>query len=316
MTSKSLNSWLCASIAVSLCLLSHPPEAQAIDVPSRVYLNGVPTPVYFNDGDSFRVLSGAFAGSRARLAGFNTLESYGRAHQWGTWTREELSHYATLGTMNARQGVWHCTSDLKRDGYGRILWDCPDLTIDQVRKGYAHAMSVKGPAHPDVIEAQKEAVKYRRGMWSHGVPEYVLTSLHSISENYKGKNYNRRVHTVTGASKKWYHQEKYDECQTICAPLPNKADAKKIGAFIRTVRSNPAHAEPFEDLSDDAFAALLTRYVETGITGDIDGDRFAMETVMSHAVAAGLLNISGEPVACMVYAQFTRRYGRTKAQCL
>lgn len=316
MTSKSRISQIRGCLTVGLALVILAPAARAVDVPSRVYLNGVPTPVYFNDGDSFRVLSGAHAGSRARLAGFNTLESYGRAHQWGTWTRKELAHYATLGTMNARKGIWHCTSDMKRDGYGRILWDCPDLTIDQVRKGYAHAMSVKGPAHPDVIEAQKEAIKYRRGMWSHGVPEYVLTSLHSISENYKGRNYNRRVHTVTGASKKWYHQKKYDECQTVCAPLEEQADPAKIASFIQKVRNTPADNQHFADLSDDGFAALLTRYVETGITGDIDGDRFAMETVMSRAVAAGWLNKTGEPVACMVYAQFTRRYGRTKAQCL
>ena len=137
-----------------------------------------------------------------------------------------------------------------------------------------------------------------------------------ISENYKGRNYNRLVHSVTGASKKWYHQKKYDECQTACAPLPEQADDTKIRAFIATVRSNPAVAKYFEQLTDDDFAALLKRYVETGITGDIDGDRFEMETVMSRAVSAGLLNKTGEPVACMVYAQFTRRYGRTKAQCL
>ncbi|MEC8023445.1 MAG: hypothetical protein VX223_05885 [Myxococcota bacterium] len=286
------------------------------DIPSRVFLNGVPTPVYFNDGDSFRVLSGALAGSRARLAGFNTLESYGRAHQWGTWTRTELAHYATLGTLNARRGVWHCTSDMKRDGYGRTLWNCPDLSIDQVRKGYAHAMSVKGDAHPDVVEAQKEAIRYRRGIWSHGVPKYVLTSLHSISENYKGKNYNRLVHSVTGASKKWYHQEHYDECQTACAPLPDQADMDKISAFISTIRSDSAAASVFEGLSDEEFAAVLKQYVETGITGDLPGDRFEMEAIMSQAVSAGWLNTTGEPVACMVYAQFKRRYGRTKAQCL
>ena len=47
-----------------------------------------------------------------------------------------------MATLNARWGVWHCTSDLSRDGYGRILWDCPDLAVDHLSKGLAHAMNV------------------------------------------------------------------------------------------------------------------------------------------------------------------------------
>ena len=111
-------------LAVALLLM--PTEAHAVPA-SKVFLNGVPTPVFFNDGDSFRVLSGPLAGTRARLQGFNTLESYGRCHQWGDWTRRELGHYATLGTLNAQRGVWNCTSDMKKDFYGRILWNCKDL---------------------------------------------------------------------------------------------------------------------------------------------------------------------------------------------
>jgi endonuclease YncB( thermonuclease family) len=38
------------------------------------------------------------------------------------------------------------------------------------------------PAKPMLIEAQADAIKHRRGMWAHGVPQYVLTSLHSINE--------------------------------------------------------------------------------------------------------------------------------------
>ena len=85
---------------------------------SKVFLNGVPAPVYFNDGDSFRVLSGKFAGLKGRLAGFNTLESYGPVHQWGTWTYKEMYVLAKMATLNARRGTWSCTSR-----YGnRHLW--------------------------------------------------------------------------------------------------------------------------------------------------------------------------------------------------
>ena len=86
---------------------------------TRVSLNGQVAPVFFNDGDSFRVLSGDLKGSKARLAGFNTLESYGAVHSWGSWTKKELYALAKMGTYNAREGIWTCTSDLSTDTYGR-----------------------------------------------------------------------------------------------------------------------------------------------------------------------------------------------------
>ena len=170
-------------------------SAQA-EVATRVFLNGSVTPVYFNDGDSFRVLSGPLKGTKARLKGYNTLESYGPVHQWSTWTREELSNYSKVATLFARKGVWTCTSDMKQDTYGRILWDCRDLAIAQLQRGLAHAMTVtKDPADKDLLDAQREAIAERRGFWSHGVPEYILTSVHSANEGYKN-TYNRLVSTA------------------------------------------------------------------------------------------------------------------------
>ena len=51
---------------------------------TRVLINSHPTPVYFNDGDSFTVLEGPLKDTKTRLSGFNTLESFGPAHRWGT----------------------------------------------------------------------------------------------------------------------------------------------------------------------------------------------------------------------------------------
>lgn len=199
-------------------LLALPSVALARPV-SRVFLNGSPAPVFFNDGDSFTVLGGPLEGTKARLAGYNTLETFGPVHRWGNWDPHEMYVLSKMATLNARRGIWHCYSDLKRDGYGRILWDCPDLAEDQIRKGLAHAMTVtKDPAPARYIAAQKLAMAERRGMWAHGTVPFVLTSLHSNDEGYEGVTYNRLVSTEDGHSEKWIHKDIYGECQEICHP--------------------------------------------------------------------------------------------------
>ena len=204
-----------ASFGLLLALLV-PALALAKPV-SRVYLNGLPAPVYFNDGDSFTVLHGAYTGLRTRIAGFNTLEAFGPVHSWSTWDPRELHILSKMATLNARRGVWHCFSDIKRDGYGRALWFCPDLALDQVRKGLAHAMTVtSGPAAADVLEAQREAQADKRGLWAKGVPTYILTSVHSADECYAGQNYNRLIATSDGHSEPWQHDDKYETCQKVC----------------------------------------------------------------------------------------------------
>lgn len=201
-----------------LCLLAAPTRAQA-EPASLVYLNGQAAPVFFNDGDSFRVLAGPLKGTKARLSGFNTLESFGPVHQWGTWTAKELYVNAKMATLNARRGVWRCESDMSTDSYDRTLWYCQDLAVDLVRKGLAHAMTIdEKPARPEVLAAQREAVAAKRGLWAHGVPAFVLTSLHSHDERPGDHDsYNRLVSSADGHSEKWTHTDTYSECQRVCA---------------------------------------------------------------------------------------------------
>ena len=264
---------------------------------TRVFLNGVPTPVYFNDGDSFRVLEGPLRGTRARIAGFNTLESYGPVHMWGTWTPEELYRYAKLGTLNARRGVWHCTSDMKKDGYGRILWHCQDLAVDQIRKGLAHAMTVtRKPAPAPLLEAQWAALKARRGMWSHGIPPFVLTSTHSAAENFRRGPYNRLVSTADGHPEKFKHRDAYRECQWVCQPVQDR-DPKAIERVAAKLGVDPA---------------LVEEFARTGRLGREDRH----EDAIARAIARGDVRASGVPVACMRYVNFRRRYGPNRAACL
>ena len=56
---------------LTVICLAHP--ALASEPRSKVVVNGMMSPVYFNDGDTFRVLSGQLSGTKARLEGFNTL---------------------------------------------------------------------------------------------------------------------------------------------------------------------------------------------------------------------------------------------------
>ncbi|MBN4077388.1 thermonuclease family protein [Sulfobacillus acidophilus] len=192
---------------------------------TKVYLNGVPATAYFNDGDTFRVLSGEYKGKRARLVGFNTLETYGPVHSWGMWQKTGLLNIAKLGTKNARKGIWHCNLKGGIDTYGRMLWNCQDLAEDQIRKGLAHAFSVdKNAANESLLEIQQAAIKNKVGMWEHGVPNYILTSAHSLDERPSAtRTYNRFISTKDGSSFKYYHSDVYEECTNICH-IPTKAE--------------------------------------------------------------------------------------------
>jgi len=76
---RSRASFFFAALMVALAL-GTTADAGA-DAVTRVFINGVPTPVSFNDGDSFRPGGGELAGQQCRLIHYNTLESFGPAHQ-------------------------------------------------------------------------------------------------------------------------------------------------------------------------------------------------------------------------------------------
>ncbi|MBP46845.1 MAG: hypothetical protein CMH53_02815 [Myxococcales bacterium] len=320
-------------VPLALSIWPQPTGANGVLVASKVYLNGVPHPVFFNDGDSFRVLAGSFAGTKARLAGYNTLESYGYTHSWGAWSAKELYHNAKMGTYNARKGVWRCTSDLKRDGYGRILWWCPRLAEDQIRKGLAHAMSVRGPANAKLIEVQREAIKHKRGMWAHGVPRYVVTSLHSADEHwFKGLPYNRMVSTVDGSSRKWRHRKRLKECTKVCwHDVTITKDSAAAG--IAVLKQSPSLTPYLSKYNDSDLADLLASYAGNEDLGVLKPERSIadksaryaklgveakhFDKVLAKIVSDGLLTIATKKKgSCMVHAAYTRRYGRGAASCL
>lgn len=315
---KSLLSITCA--LVLLGIVASPSHSAAVLPLTRVFLNGIPTPVWFNDGDSFRISGGPMDGGKTRLAGFNTLESFGPVHQWGTWHPFELYVVSKMATYNARRGVWHCSSDLALDTYGRTLWECPDLIIDDVRKGLAHVMSVDDePANIAFIRAQRRAIAERRGIWAHGVPDFILTSAHSADEDpTRDHSYNRLVSTIDGHSEPWEHDEVYDECETLCHDDVHVEEARVTEVAMR-LREDAAVRAALEGVDNLHLSLAVSMYARTdGLPTWMTAEtKAALEPRLREIKASGafgtLTTVRG---ACHVYVPFDRRFGITRASCL
>jgi endonuclease YncB( thermonuclease family) len=306
--------------AAAAFVLSPAPEGVAAESQTKIILNGKPTAVHFNDGDSFRVLGGDYKDAKARLFGYNTLESYGAVHQWGGWTAKELYVLAKMGTYNGRDGVWECETDGNTDTYGRILVWCPKLAEDQIRKGYAHVMSIDdNPGKPELIAAQQDAIAARRGIWAHGVPEYILTSLHSKEEDVDGHGtYNRLVSSADGHSVKWRHDTRYAECDRVCDYVFT-VDVATIDALAVTARTDAEVGPYLSALSDaDARSVLYDfakfRHINRSIAKD---QRESLELLLLGWAEQGKFGgQTRSEAACMTHVPFERRFGGAKAECL
>jgi endonuclease YncB( thermonuclease family) len=319
-TKRRTGKWAGAAIAIAMTLGTA--SALAGTQPkTKVIFNGKSAPVFFNDGDSFSVLGGTYTGAKARLFGYNTLESHGPVHQWGTWTTKELFTMAKMATMFARKGVWTCDSEGKTDTYGRMLTWCPDLAEEMVRQGWAHAMSVDDtPAKPELIEAQKEAIANKRGLWAHGVPEFVLTSLHSVEEDVDGTGtYNRLVSTEDGHSVKWRHTDRYTECDRVCH-MVYEVDETKLGEFIAALKQDGTAQKIIGSLSDDEVASMAREYmahrhVNRTVKPD-DREKLAEHLDRNYVKQGAFGNPKKREDSCMVHVLFERRYGEGRAACL
>ena len=318
--SMNLSNSTAASIIFGIILSMGAQSALAVPA-TKVFLNGAPTPVFFNDGDSFRVLAGPHKGTRARMKGFNTLETYGPVHKWGGWHYKELYVNSKMGTLNARNGVWHCSSKtFERDGYGRILWHCPGLARDQVRRGYAHAMTVTDEAaDAELLKAQADAMKNKRGMWALGTPEYVLTSLHSFDEPRakKGKNYNRVVSTRDGHSAKWLHDEIYPECSEVCRTAHEVEQSLISSAAKKLIDEGHTALSSFDPAR---LERLVGDYARLGYWPKIK-DSAEVQSLLEERLPpmreeGAFGNAAAEKESCNIYVKFKRRYGNTRAECL
>ena len=211
-------------VLVMLLLLSAPAVAKRSskkksDTRQWVVLDGRKTRVVWNDGDSFRIIRGPHKDMRARLAGYNTLESYGPVHFWGPHHAYELYDNAKAGTQLAKSTVWECETREGGGGYGRTLVECPKLREEMIRQGVAHVFAVVGKADPALMAVQLDAQRNRRGMWKRTIPSTIVTSIHSITEKEGEEGaevYNRVCDTATGRSWKVKHKATFKACDAFC----------------------------------------------------------------------------------------------------
>mgnify|MGYP002633930001 CR=1 FL=1 len=201
-----------------------------------ITLNGKVVDIEWDDGDSFKFLGGPYTGDGVRLQGWNTLESYGPVHRWGDWTAKELYGVAKESLYQARRQSWDCTTDGKRDYYKRVLVSCPELGIDLVSKGLAHVYAFKTEADPQLMALQRQARIDRRGMWEKGLPEFLVTSLHS-AEGKGGRN--SVVSTRTGQWDGRAHQDEYQLCEEICVEDAVRGSCMVYVPYTNRYRDQP-----------------------------------------------------------------------------
>lgn len=218
------------------------PPKEKHDAFGFIVLNGERTEVRWTDGDSFKIKEGARKGMGTRLVGFNTLEAYGPVHQWGEWTAQELFTLAKQSSQVAATQEWDCATDGKMDGYHRLLVRCAKLAAEMARAGHGLAYAVDGEKpDPEVVAAQAEAMKAKRGIWAKGVTNGVITSLHSVGEegSQEPEAYNRVVDTRTGAALKRKHADRYESCQNVCLETDGQTSCMIYVPFKHRYRGQP-----------------------------------------------------------------------------
>jgi endonuclease YncB( thermonuclease family) len=190
-----------------------PPKPTLPEVNGTVMLDGVETGVHWDDGDTFFVPSSRL---KARLHGYNTLESYGAVHRFGPG-EHALFAISKAATELARSQVWRCELQEGSGGYGRKRVDCPDLRKAMLEQGLAHVFTVGDVANEDDLKAQKVGVESRAGMWVKGAPRGIVTSVHSLDEKPDLKEtYNRVMSLETGEAPKLMHKNTYAPCEWVC----------------------------------------------------------------------------------------------------
>lgn len=302
-------------LLAGLCLL-HPVHAQAAKPRTKVLLNGKLVHVSFYDGDSFRVLNGELKKAKARLSGFNTLEAYGPVHQWGTWTAKELHVIAKMATLHSRKGTWECETDGNLDTRGRMQVWCPELAEELIRRGMAHVMTNDdSPGDPTLVAAQKEAIEARRGIWAHGVPDFILMSVRSMDETATSSR-NRLVSTQDGHLMSWLHSDEYDECQRVCW-MNYEVDEAKVQEVFKWVRDSASGQRLAEEISDEALLQAIRDYAKyRAVDHRVPRKLRRNLYFVMKAYESELGDDDGKPAACMDYVPIKRRDGTGRAQCL
>lgn len=237
-----------AAVALALAaVLATPRAAEARRGGGRaargtVVLEGERTKVRWTDGDSFRIEGGRFGGRAARLAGVNTLETFGPVHRLGAAAGPELLAVAKRAAPFAAGTEWRCATDGAQDRYRRLLVSCPDAAEALVSAGYAMVFAVDAPPDARLVAAQRAAQARRAGMWARGAPPLVPTSVHSADEPDLGPRgaYDRVADTRTGATEARPHDRTYRTCEEVCVGEGGDRACMTYVPYARRFRGRPA----------------------------------------------------------------------------
>ena len=184
---------------------------------SSVLLDGQKIQVRWDDGDTFKGKHPE-TGKKisARLAGYNTLESYGPVHQWGEWSSEELYLLAKEAGRFASAKEWSC-SDTGKEEAMAVCWLIAPIFAGRfwIPGWPIHFQSVLLPVK-QILPHSKLPLENKSGIWAKGVPKLLLTSLHSQDEKPDQDAYNRSCVVNTGQCDKVTHTNTYTECQLVC----------------------------------------------------------------------------------------------------
>jgi hypothetical protein len=175
---------------------------------------------------------------------------------------------------------------------------------------------------PAVVAAQKEAIKAKVGMWAHGVPKWIMTSLHSTAEGggRSGKTENRLVSTEDGHSMKWRHTDSYGECEKVCQIEKTFAPADVATVAEKTAAEAGDKAKALiAKIGPEEMALRVTNFLNYGHVGWMDTSEDA--ELLTSAIDDAAAEVSVKPLTevvdtCQVYIDFRRRYGSKRASCL
>jgi micrococcal nuclease len=237
-----------ATAALVICLVAARAEAWPKSTfhgrHASIVLDGVLHPVVWSDGDTFHVQGEKHP---ARVSGYNTLETYGAVHRWGAWDPAALEVLANRATVVASSQTRTCRSLGKPDGYGRALVVCPDAAADLIGQGLAMVYAV-APETPDakLLEVQVAAQQARRGIWAEGVPDLIVTSVHSVDEPgarpgpHGPRAYNRVVDPKTGKTEMREHDRVIATCENVCETAGKTKSCLVYVPFEHRYRDKPA----------------------------------------------------------------------------
>jgi endonuclease YncB( thermonuclease family) len=285
-----------------------------------VVIDGKQRGIRVVDGDTFKIMNVSGKLDSARIFGINTLESYGPVHSLKGFSNDELLKLAHEATVLATKGTWHCVSKGKKDKYKRLLLQCDDLALAQLEAGLAHVMRVDTdePNHA-YLKAQQAAQRARKGLWAHGVPDFILTSLHSADESEGGgPTYDRLVSTLDGHTLAWLHNKNYRQCETVC----HKPFALRTGDVERLsliLRLDVSLADVLDHKSNEELDRLLILLIsmEDRLVSVDDPVALRIAQRIASYVDMGFFDPSVMfASSCMVYVRYDKRFALPRPECL